>query len=85
MPPCSQSLFIHKAIAGLPGVAASLQLKLLLKAFERPDRTEFLPKFPHKRPSVYPYTEWSSTCRIADWNANGNCRPRAFARARGLF
>ena len=58
MAPCSRNLFVRMAITDLPGVVASLQLKRLLKAFGCPDRTEFWPKFPHKRSSVYPYTEY---------------------------
>ena len=85
MAPCSRNLFIHMAMTDLPRVVAILQLKRLLKSFGCPDKTEFWPKFPDKRPSVYPYTEKSSTCKVASWDVNGNCRPRAFASARGLF
>ena len=52
MAPCFRNLFIHMAIADLPGVVTNLQLKRLLKAFGCPDRTEFWPTFPQKRPSV---------------------------------
>ena len=57
--PSSRSLFIHMAIADLPGVVASLQQKRLLKAFRCSSETKFWPKFPHIRPSIYSYT-----CRI---------------------